>query len=146
MDTAVAAANIRLLYGSYADNGRRWWANYAHELATLTLDDAVVVEGNLVPDSTISITICVGHDGTIVVVNIIVIQVIVHDLPPGDEHDDDGDSGGNGRVTICHKGNTLTISQSGLNGHLGHGDTVGACRQGDDDDHDDDHDDDDDDD
>ena len=113
---------------------------------TLTLDDAVVVEGNLAPDSTISITICVGHDGTIVVVNIIVIQVIVHDLPPGDEHDDDGDSGGNGRVTICHKGNTLTISQSGLNGHLGHGDTVGACRQGDDDDHDDDHDDDDDDD
>ena len=82
-----------------------------------------------------------GNDGSTVVINIIVIQVIINDVPPGDDHDgdddhDDGD-GGNGRVTICHKGNTITIAQSGLNGHLGHGDSIGSCNQGDDDDDDD---------
>ena len=108
---------------------------------TLTLADDVAIEGNLVPNSTVSVTICVGNDGSTVVINIIVIQVIINDVPPGDDHDgdddhDDGD-GGNGRVTICHKGNTITIAQSGLNGHLGHGDSIGSCSQGDDDDDDD---------
>lgn len=103
---------------------------------TLTLNDDVAIDGNLVPNSTISVTICVGEDGSTVVINIIVIQVIINDIPPVDDHDDDDGDSGNGRVTICHKGRTLTISQSGLNGHLGHGDTVGSCSQGGD--HDDD--------
>lgn len=108
---------------------------------TLTLDDGVVVDGDLVANSLIAINICFGDDGTIVVVNIIVIQIIIDNPPSGDngddDHDDDGDSNDGNRVTICHKGNTLTISESGLNGHLGHGDTLGACGQGDDDDDDD---------
>lgn len=115
---------------------------------TLTLEDEVAVEGNLVPNSTIALTICLGDDNTIIVVNIVVIQVIIDTPAPGGSGsgDDDDDSGSNGRVTICHNGNTLTISQSGLNGHLRHGDTLGSCGGGDHDDDDDDHDDDDDDD
>ena len=31
------------------------------------------------------------------------------------------------KVTICHKGNTLEISENALDAHLGHGDTVGPC-------------------
>src|SRR5215213_9917464 len=31
------------------------------------------------------------------------------------------------KVTICHNGQTLSISQSALQAHLGHGDAVGDC-------------------
>jgi uncharacterized membrane protein YgcG len=31
------------------------------------------------------------------------------------------------KVTICHKGNTLTISQKAWPAHQRHGDTLGAC-------------------
>ena len=31
------------------------------------------------------------------------------------------------KVTICHKGHTITISRSALPAHLRHGDTVGPC-------------------
>ena len=31
------------------------------------------------------------------------------------------------KVTICHKGHTITISESALPAHLAHGDTVGPC-------------------
>jgi hypothetical protein len=34
---------------------------------------------------------------------------------------------GQPRVTICHKGRTITISQAALPAHLRHGDTIGAC-------------------
>ena len=34
---------------------------------------------------------------------------------------------GKGKVTICHNGQTLTVSTSALKGHLKHGDTRGAC-------------------
>ena len=34
---------------------------------------------------------------------------------------------GQPKVTICHKGHTITISQAALPAHLRHGDTVGAC-------------------
>lgn len=30
-------------------------------------------------------------------------------------------------VTICHKGNTITVSQSAVNAHLNHGDVLGSC-------------------
>lgn len=96
---------------------------------TIVLDDDVLVDGNLVPDSIVAINICLGDDGTVIVINIIVIQVVIDITPdPDDNVNDDGDQAGGNRVTICHKGrNTLTISESGLNGHLGHGDTLGPC-------------------
>jgi hypothetical protein len=107
----------------------------------LTLDDGVLVEGNLVPNSTVAVTVCLGDGDTTIVVNIIVIQVVVNTPLPGNDNDDNNGGNGNGRVTICHKGSTLTISQSGLDGHLGHGDTLGPCGNGDHDDDDDDDDD-----
>ncbi|WP_353569810.1 M6 family metalloprotease domain-containing protein [Candidatus Albibeggiatoa sp. nov. BB20] len=33
----------------------------------------------------------------------------------------------NEKVTICHKGKELSVAESALKGHLGHGDTVGSC-------------------
>ncbi|MCB1854313.1 MAG: hypothetical protein H6988_00350 [Pseudomonadales bacterium] len=33
----------------------------------------------------------------------------------------------NGTTTVCHKGRTVTINESGLRGHLGHGDSEGSC-------------------
>jgi len=32
------------------------------------------------------------------------------------------------KVRVCHQGNTISISRSALDAHLGHGDTMGACR------------------
>jgi hypothetical protein len=34
---------------------------------------------------------------------------------------------GQPKVTICHKGHTITISEAALPAHLRHGDTRGAC-------------------
>jgi len=38
-------------------------------------------------------------------------------------HSDKGQS----KVTICHKGVTITIARAALDAHLAHGDRVGAC-------------------
>ncbi len=43
------------------------------------------------------------------------------------EDTEDSDSTTPERVTICHKGRTITISSSALNAHLNHGDVEGAC-------------------
>jgi hypothetical protein len=34
---------------------------------------------------------------------------------------------GQPKVTICHKGHTITVAQPALPAHLRHGDTIGAC-------------------
>ena len=34
------------------------------------------------------------------------------------------------KVKVCHKGKTITISQSALPAHLAHGDTPGECKKG----------------
>ncbi len=34
---------------------------------------------------------------------------------------------GKEKVTICHKGNTLTVAAPAVDAHLGHGDSLGAC-------------------
>ncbi len=41
--------------------------------------------------------------------------------------DDSSDTETPEKVTICHKGRTITISSSALQAHLNHGDTEGAC-------------------
>lgn len=38
-----------------------------------------------------------------------------------------GGGKGKGKVTICHKGETITVSRSALKRHRKHGDTVGDC-------------------
>ncbi len=34
---------------------------------------------------------------------------------------------GKTKVTICHKGKTITVGQPAVRAHVRHGDTVGAC-------------------
>ncbi|MEN8184074.1 MAG: hypothetical protein ABFS46_16225 [Myxococcota bacterium] len=31
------------------------------------------------------------------------------------------------RVTLCHKGQTITVGSSSVGAHLSHGDSLGAC-------------------
>jgi hypothetical protein len=38
-----------------------------------------------------------------------------------------GKGKGKGKVTICHNGQTITVSKSALKSHLRHGDSMGAC-------------------
>jgi hypothetical protein len=106
-------------------------------LPAITLNDDIEVEGDLATNSIIIITLCVNEDGTITVINIIVIYNVP--LPPtippggGDDDDDGGNQGGS--VTICHipPGNpnarhTITVDwPAWVNAHQGHGDTLGPC-------------------
>ena len=32
------------------------------------------------------------------------------------------------KVTICHRGHTITVAAAALKAHLAHGDTVGPCQ------------------
>jgi len=41
--------------------------------------------------------------------------------------DDEEDDNGNEKITICHKGHTITISINALQAHLNHGDYIGEC-------------------
>ena len=43
-----------------------------------------------------------------------------------------GNGNGNGqeKVTICHKGKTITVAEPALQAHLDHGDTEGPCLYG----------------
>ena len=53
----------------------------------------------------------------------------------GDNHDNRGK--GNGKIVVCHKGQTLNVGAPAAFGHLIHGDSFGACHgntDGDDDD------------
>jgi Ni/Co efflux regulator RcnB len=38
------------------------------------------------------------------------------------DHDEDRH-----KVTICHRGHTISVSKSALQAHLNHGDTIGPC-------------------
>lgn len=91
----------------------------------LVLGEDVEIDGDLRPNSIIVIQLCFNEEGTIVIIQIIIIFVPEIDIepPPVDGH----------KVTICHKpqkkkgGNTITISRSALPAHLAHGDYIGAC-------------------
>ena len=91
----------------------------------LVLGEDVEIDGDLIPNSIIVIQLCFNEDGTIVIIQIIIIFRPEIDIepPPVDGH----------KVTICHKplkkkgGNTITISRSALPAHLAHGDYIGAC-------------------
>jgi hypothetical protein len=101
----------------------------------LTLDEGVTITneqgeaagavGVLVPGSVTRIRICFDADMTIHIIVIIIIEVPEEEIP-------DADTGA--KATVCHKpdkkkgGHTLTISESAVPAHLGHGDYLGACR------------------
>lgn len=112
---------------------------------SITLSDSLDIPEDLEPDSVIQIYFCVSSDGSITIINIIVIYqiqpvIIVPPSPPGggdddDDDDDDDSNAGNGRVTICHypPGNpserhTITVGRKAWEQeHSKHGDTLGPC-------------------
>jgi hypothetical protein len=85
-------------------------------------------EGTLSPNQVVLIMVCPSGEGQIVIVQIIII------VNTGDDGTPPVESGeGGGKVLICHKpdkkgGHTLSIPQSAVPAHLGHGDKLGACR------------------
>lgn len=56
-----------------------------------------------------SFTVCDGKDGET------------------DSDDEEDDNEEDNKVTVCHNGQSITISQNALQQHLNHGDTVGEC-------------------
>jgi hypothetical protein len=100
---------------------------------TIILDENLIVEGELRPGSVILIVACVLTDGTIDIISITVIFTPPPPPPPAAPPPPNGNPGNpGGNTTICHKPGTpaeqtKTIPNSALGGHLGHGDTLGAC-------------------
>jgi hypothetical protein len=103
---------------------------------TIPLGQGVQLMGNPVPNSIVSIRICVAFDGSLIIMNnliIIIHQVIVAPVPvpdPGSPPPGDG-----GLVTICKvpPGNpsarhTIQVSPPAVQAHLGSGSYLGPCR------------------
>jgi hypothetical protein len=103
---------------------------------TVKLGEGVSVQGEVKFATIVVIFGCVREDGTLIVVNVVVIYqldrlpIIIIPPPP----DDDGASGG-GKIVICHRhqgesGGTETITvdwSAWINAHSRHGDTLGPC-------------------
>lgn len=90
------------------------------------IEDEAGAEATLSSGQTVLIVVCPSGEGQIVIVNIILINLDDDDGTP-----DQGEGGG-GKVLVCHKpdkkgGHTLSISQSAVPAHLGHGDKLGPC-------------------
>jgi len=71
--------------------------------------------------------VCISDDGKFIIAQIVILNVENN----GDNGSGDPSTGGE-KVLVCHKpnkkgGHTLSISQSAVPAHLGHGDTLGPC-------------------
>ena len=106
---------------------------------TIDLTDKIEIEGQLQVSAVVIIRLCVRADGTIVIVS---IDVIFAPLPTPPPSPPPPPSGG-GKVTICHypggdksKGHTLSVGSGAVSAHLAHGDKLGPCDSGGDDNHD----------
>jgi hypothetical protein len=73
---------------------------------------------------TVSAVVCVSMDGQLIIVHITIL----------DKEEDGGGTDtdtGSGKVLVCHKPgknqHTLSLPQSAVPAHLGHGDKLGAC-------------------
>lgn len=100
-------------------------------LDPITLNEDIIVDGDIAPNTTITITICISQDGAVTIISIIVIIYIPPPPPPPAPGDDPQAD----KVTICHYPNnnasarhTIEVSRSAWEtGHIGHGDTLGPC-------------------
>ena len=112
---------------------------------TISLTESVNVEGTINIASVIVIRTCVGEGDQLVVVSIVVVfqlEGLPTPTPTPVTPSPAGDT--SGEFTICHQppGNpeqrhTIKVDGGALQGHLGHGDTLGPCGgdgEGDDDD------------
>jgi len=52
---------------------------------------------------------------------------VIESALPALEEGTVSESGTKSKVLICHKGKDKEVPQSAVNGHLGHGDTLGSC-------------------
>jgi mannose-6-phosphate isomerase-like protein (cupin superfamily) len=103
-------------------------------LPPVTLDDDIIIDGDIIPNTTVAITVCISQDGTIIIISIVVIVFVPPIAPPPPAPPQDNGQPA-GKVTICHypPGNpsnrhTITVDLSAwINGHSGHADTLGAC-------------------
>jgi hypothetical protein len=73
---------------------------------------------------TVSAVVCTSVDGRLVIVQIIIIDEDEEGEAPSEPQGE--------KVLVCHKpnkkgGHTLSLPQSAVPAHLGHGDTLGAC-------------------
>ena len=98
-------------------------------LPPITLHDGNLVDGDITPNAIVTVSICFAEDGSVIIISIVV--VISTPMLPGPPPSPGPGNGGN--VTICHKPGTpaemtKVLPLSALNGHLGHGDTLGPCR------------------
>ena len=104
-----------------ADNGRTGEEDNDDENENGNGDDGVTVNAG---DVVVAV-ICVSEDGSLIIVQIILLDA--------DETGEEGDVPTEGeKVLVCHKpnkkgGHTLSLPQSAVPAHLGHGDTLGAC-------------------
>ena len=58
---------------------------------------------------------------------VVALTVATAMAAPGGQGKDQGKGKGQAKVTICHKGETITVAMPALKGHLKHGDTEGEC-------------------
>lgn len=95
----------------------------------IVLDESVKIEndeggeGTLDVDQVVLVVVCSSDDGQILITHIVILNVDDGEIPANGEGD---------KVLVCHKpnkkgGHTLSISQSAVSAHLGHGDKLGAC-------------------
>lgn len=90
-----------------------------------TNTQATPVVGKLSADEVVLAVLCTSDNGQIVIVQIIILNVEREAVStPSAE--------GTGNVLVCHKPHTkaehtLSLPQSAVPAHLGHGDTLGAC-------------------
>jgi len=79
----------------------------------------------LSPNQNVLVVLCPSDNNQIVITQIIIIVV-----NPSDEGGNES-AGNNEKVLVCHKPkknpHTLSLPQSAVPAHLGHGDTLGAC-------------------
>ena len=96
----------------------------------------IPIEGEIQVNSVVLVQVCVGEDGTLTVVRIIVVYQL--EIPPATPTPVASPHRRRQpeevMVTICHKPGTPAqqtklVPQSALKGHLGHGDTLGPLRR-----------------
>jgi len=107
---------------------------------TINLTDQIETEGQLQVSAVVVLRLCVRADGTIVIVSVnVIFAPLPTPAPP---------VSGGGQVIICHypggdksKGHTLSVGSAAVSAHLAHGDKLGPCSSGDnqDEDHDEQH-------
>ncbi len=91
---------------------------------SINLPETVKIDGQLASNQAVLVEICFTPESTLQVISITVITETPEITPPVEAE---------GKVLICHKpnhkkgGKTMLLPRSALGGHLGHGDTLGAC-------------------